>query len=214
MKKRKITGAVFMLLPIASLFIFYSCYYDYGLDTTNLDVVGTFYDRNYNFSNVNTYFLADSIVHGSGIGSSHDNEVLSKVNDELTGLGWTRRFPGGSDTADVTVLIGATSSTTTVAYYNDWWSYWGWYGGWSYYPSYGYGSGWGWGYPYYTTSYYTYTTGTIIITLTDPRTGVTGTQTLPVQWLVTINGLLDGSGVSGRINTALDQAFSQSPYLK
>ena len=213
MGNRRIIGAMFILLPFVSV-VFYSCYYDYGLDTNNLDVVGTFYDKTYDFSQVNTYFMPDSIVHSSDLSGQYDAQVLAKVVDELNALGWTRLFPGGNDTADITMLIGATSSTQTVAYYNDWWSYWGWYGGWGYYPSYGYGSGWGYYYPSYTTSYYTYTTGSLILTLTDPRTGNTGTQELPVQWLCVINGLLDGSNISGRINTGIDQAFTQSPYLR
>jgi hypothetical protein len=214
MKRRSIIGAIFILLPVVST-VFYSCYYDYGLDTTNLDVVSTFYDNGYSFSNVNSYFLADSVVHDSQISNNYDDQILTKVESELNALGWTRLYPGGNDTADVTVLISALSTTTTVAYYNDWYSYWGWYGGWGYYPSYGYGAGWSWYYPYYPTySYYSYTTGTIIITLTDPRTGNTAEQKLPVQWLCVINGLLDGVNVSSRINTTIDQAFTQSPYLR
>jgi hypothetical protein len=212
MKPRRIKGAIFILLPIAALLMFSSCYYDYGLDETNLDVVSTFYDQGYNFSQVNTYFMPDSVVHASSDPGTYDSQILSKLQEELNALGWTRLYPGGTDTADVVVLVGATTQLQTITYYNDWWSYWGWYGGWGYYPTYGYGSGWGWYYPSYTTTY-TYQTGTILITLTDPTTGDPATQQLPVQWLCLVNGLLDGSSISTRINTTLTQAFNQSPYL-
>lgn len=212
MKSKRFKRAASLLLPIASLFIFYSCYYDYDLESGNLDVVSTFYDNGYDFSQVHSYFMPDSVVHASSDPGTYDSQILSKMQDKLNALGWTRLYPGGTDTADVVVLIGATTQLQTVTYYNDWWSYWGWYGGWGYYPYYGYGGGWGWYYPSYTTTY-TYQTGTILVTLTDPTTGNTTTQQLPVQWFCIINGLLDGSNVSARINTTIDQAFSQSPYL-
>ena len=39
---------------------------------------------------------------------------------------------------------------------------------------------------------------------------------VPVAWLATINGLLQGSdqGTISRINTTIDQAYAQSPYLE
>jgi hypothetical protein len=90
--------------------------------------------------------------------------------------------------------------------------YWG-----GYYPGFGWGWGGGWYYPpgwggYW--SYYSYTTGTAIINLADYDSyEESGGEYIELEWDALIDGLLSGVSAS-KIDDLVDQAFSQSPYLK
>ena len=112
---------------------------------------------------------------------------------------------------DVVVLVGATASSEW--YYDDWYPYWGWWGGWGYW---GYwGAGWGGYYPAGTMDY-AYTTGTLLVAMTDPGAANTEDKTIPVYWFGAINGVLDDTKANllSRVEDAVDQMFKQSPYLK
>jgi len=122
----------------------------------------------------------------------------------MTDLGY-QRVEIGATNVDL-LLLPASWETTTISYWYDYW-YW-WWGG--YYP------GWGWGgyYPYYPPVYVTsYTTGSLVMNMMD-RTQM-GTNGNPIlQWTGLINGVLTNTYDAGRVNTAIDKAFDQSPYLK
>ncbi len=110
-----------------------------------------------------------------------------------------------SEGADL-LLLPASWETTTVTVWYDYW-YW-WYGG--YYP------GWGWGgyYPYYPpVSVTSYTTGTLMMNLID-KTEVGANGNPVTQWNAIINGVLTYTYDASRINTGIDKAFDQSPYLQ
>jgi len=94
-------------------------------------------------------------------------------------------------------------------FYWDSWAYYDpfFYDPWYYGPSWSFSMGWGWGYP----SVSSYTTGTLVMTLiADGEDYIDPTRV----WTGAINGLLSGSYNSTRVNNAIDQAFTQSPYLK
>jgi hypothetical protein len=116
----------------------------------------------------------------------------------MTALGWTR-VPLDNPTPPDLLLTPASWETTTVYYWYDYW-YW-WYGG--YYPY--------WGYP--PVYYSSYTTGTLLMNLIDPE--IEGANGNPInQWSGAINGILTYSYNASRVNTAIDKAFTISPYLK
>ncbi|MBV6479432.1 MAG: hypothetical protein HGGPFJEG_02205 [Ignavibacteria bacterium] len=198
MKKLKKFLIGTMLIYIAAFpIVISSCYYDYGLDTDNYDVVATFYDKDYNFQNVHTYYLSDSVVKigDQSITSQYDNQIIQNLETNLNNLGWTRTYDRLA--ADVNVRSGVTTSTYVV--YDGgsgcYWDYWGY--SWCY-PDYGYS--------------YTYTTGTIAILMTDPD--VTTGGSLPAQWNALLNGLTGTGNAGSRITTAINKAFAQSPYLR
>lgn len=179
--------------------IFSSCYYDYGIDAANSEVVGTLYNNQYNFAAVTHYNLADSVIKlGSGLPNTYDAQIISQMRSQLNGLGWIET----NDTAGagmIAVGAGITSSTVVVSEGYDYWGYYGY--GW-YYPSYGYG---------YT---YTYTTGTLIMLMADLNLA-DGTRA-PVQWSGVVNAAVgQGTPTTTLITTGITQAFSraQSPYL-
>lgn len=182
--------------------------------TDELDLVLTTYDKSYVFPNSNAkYAIPDKIPMITGdlaqgetpkfLDAATAKVILDQVNSNMTKLGYTQ----ATTDADVVVTVAALEVTTTTVYCNDWY-----YGGWwGYYPGYpGYG---GCYYP----SAYSYSTGTVLISMIDDK-GEDGNPETPVRgvWGAGINGLLESSSSSNneRIAKGIDKAFAQSPYLK
>jgi len=110
----------------------------------------------------------------------------------MTALGWTET----DDPAVADLVLFPAVWTNTTIYY--------WYNNWCWYYYY---CGWGWGYP----SASSYTTGTLLMTLVaDGDDYIEPTRV----WTGAINGLLSGAYSTSRVTRGIDQAFTQSPYLK
>ncbi len=182
-------------LPLLLLVILPSCYTDYGLDTSNYDVVVTLYDNQYNFQTVVKYYYADTLVIGNDIDASYKTAINNNLRANLNNLGWQSAATIAE--ADIVISAGVTSTTTLVSSGGGcYWDYWGYY--WCY-PTYGYD--------------YSYTTGSLFILMNDRRTAVNNANNNP-EWVGAINGLADQGNVVQRIGTTINKAFSQSPYLK
>jgi hypothetical protein len=192
---------------LATLIVVLSGCYPQGPEyIDDLDVVITDYEDGYDFGSGTTYSLPTRIVKITGDMTDGDDPefipdatatlILAQIEKNMTELGWQKV----QVEADPDVLLTpAAWETTTIVYYYDYWSWW--YGG--YYPYWGY-------YPGYASSY---TTGTLLMRMIDPE--VIGANGNPVaQWTGAINGILTYAYNANRINTAIDRAFDQSPYLK
>lgn len=190
-------------------FIFYlsialvmaSCYpggTEYYEDT---DVVYTDYDDKFDFSSKGVYAIPDKIVKVQGdvaegeepefVKEPYNTQMLNQIMSNMTAMGWdTVANPANADL----VLLPAVWTNTTIYY---------WYNNWCWYYYYCYG----WGYP----SASSYTTGTLLLTLVaDGDDYIEPTRV----WTGAVNGLLSGSYNTTRVTKAIDQAFTQSPYLK
>ena len=214
MKTKKKNLIVLFSLLILSSFILYSCYPDYGLTTTDYDTVITLYDKDANFKKP-TYAMPDTVVHlveegtpEEDIDRSKDALILSTVVSNMTSLGYERvPVDTTAEAPGYVLLVGVTSAENYgVVSYPGWgyWGGWGWYGG--YYPYYP-----GWGYTYT----YSYTTGTIFMTMIDPDKRDDDNLVAAV-WGARLNGVISNSSsinVSSRITTRINDAFNQSPYL-
>jgi len=180
-----------------------SCYPEGAEYYSDLDIVYTDYDDQFDFASMGTYAIPDKIVKlGGDLGEGEEPEfvqepyntqMLGKMEANMSALGWTKT----EDPANADLVLFPAVWTNTTIYY--WYDYWCWYN-----PYY---CGWGWGYP--TVS--SYTTGTLLMTLTAD--GEDYIEPLQV-WTAAANGLLSGSYDAPRVNKAIDQAFEQSPYLK
>jgi hypothetical protein len=180
-----------------------SCYPEGAEYYSDLDLVYTDYDDQFNFAALGTYSIPDKIVKLEGdladgedpefVQEPYNTQILQKIEGNMSALGWTKT----EDPANADLVLFPAVWTNTTIYY--WYDYWCWY-----YPYY---CGWGWGYP----SVSSYTTGTLLMTLT-----VDGEDYIEPSrvWLAAANGLLSGSVDITRVNKAIDQAFTQSPYLK
>jgi hypothetical protein len=206
MKKiKQIKLLLIILLFGATSVVVTSCYPDYGLTTSDYDVVTTFKNDATDFQTYRTCFIPDSIkkiLDGGkieGNGGQYDQQVLKEIENQMIANGY--QIDNNPTTADV-VLYVATTSSKTYTYYPGWWGgYYGWY-----YPWYGYGG-----------VYYSYTTGSLFIDMVDrdkfdPDKKITGTI-----WVGVVNGLLDNSSsieIKTRVVNSIDKMFEQSPYLK
>lgn len=199
-RKNFLTGCSFFFLSIILVNSF-SCYYDYGLNTENADVVVTLYDKNYNFNNVTKYYFVDSVAHfgGQPYTRAYDDLLKSTIISNLNNLGWTR-VTDTSGSGVIVVGVGVTTTDNVVVNGGyAWWDYWGY--DWYYPPD------------AYIINGYSFTTGTVAILMTDLQKR-SGTK-LPLQWTGVINGLyVDGGSTSQRITSLVNQAFIQSPYLR
>jgi hypothetical protein len=184
------------------------------------DIVVTIRDDAVDFGSFSTYAMPDTVLHLSSeagdniidLSREYDELILDLVTDNMASAGYIREMDPQANGADLVLLVGAVGTERTDYWYGGgWWGYWGWYPGWGY-PGYpGYGPGWGWGYPPYLGST-TFEQGGIVLTLLDP-TGENGNQEIPVIWGGVTRGLLSQAGSGTRITQAINQMFSQSPYL-
>jgi len=207
-------GNTFRIFLIVALGIVFaaglSCYRDYGLTTADYDMVLTLADPNAVFSNYSTYALPDTVIHPVPDGETDDltrvfdSQIISDVARNMDALGYTRVT---DSTFSVLVLLSAVKSDWQVSGYypGGYWGWYPWYPGGGYYPGYpGYG---------YT---YSFSTGSILITMIDPDKWNPDSAPDGPVWGGTLNGLLGDTraGASTRIRNGINQAFAQSPYLK
>jgi hypothetical protein len=174
------------------------------------DVVYTTYDERFTFNTKETYAMPDMIVMDVEIDNGDTTyeympdkfakPIFDKIIENMTALGYDQ--VDIDESPDLLLTPAAISSTTYFySYWYDWW-----------YGCY-YGCGWGWYYPpYYTVS--SYTTGSLIITLTDPNAAadspINRSQTV---WISAANGLVSYAYDITRVTRSIDQSFRQSPYL-
>ncbi len=173
-----------------------------------LDIAYSNFDKNFDFVSRGTYSMPDKIVKITGdtnkppeyVKDIYGIPILAQIDKNMQALGWTKVT--ANTTEDIQLLPGSWSSTTII--------YGGYYGGYYcwYYPYY---CGGGWYYPYTYTS--SYTTGTLVMNMTDPK-NESADGSRRVAWTGAINGVLSGSYDINRITKGIDQAFKQSPYLK
>lgn len=193
--------------------LLWGCYPGGADYTDELDVVYTTYSKTYDFQSKGTYARPDKIV----VDAEKDNDgnwvpeymvqpaadqILAMIDENMEAYGWTKveNNEDGTLSQDADVLLMPSLITSTTYYYSYWYDWWygGWYGGW-----------YGWYYPpSYTVS--SLTTGSMIITISEPADNV-GTEAV---WLGVGNGVYTGAYDFNRVEKAIDQAFEQSPYLK
>jgi hypothetical protein len=204
MKKR-----TFQIALLLGGLLLWGCYPDGPDYTEDLDLVVSHHNPDYDFVAQTTYAMPAKIVKITGniadgetpeyIPDAVATQILNRISQNMEALGWQK--VGVNSNPDV-FLFPASWETTTVVYWYDYW-YW-WYGG--YYP--------GWGGGYYPPVYYdSYTTGTLIMMITDPAEVGGNGNPIP-QWTGAINGLLTNKFDANRVMPLIDQAFDQSSYLK
>jgi hypothetical protein len=193
--------------------IFGGCFPFGPEDVSDFDIVATLYNENYNFRQVTSFAMPDSIAHitdgsTSNISRQYDQIILDQVASNMQALGYERELDPETNGADVLVTVSITNSSYNVYAGGGYSNYWGWYGG------YGYESGYGYSYPGYGGTNYEVRTGTLIIQIIDPN-NPDANNNLPTQWIGLVNGLTDDTAfnVRTRLVNTINQCFVQSPYL-
>ena len=171
-----------------------------------LDLVLTTHNESFDFGTPTTFALPNKIPKVTGaivegeepeyLTDQQADLILDRIRTNMIDRGYVETdVPAEADL----LIMPATISSTTVVVYCDYWSgYWDWW----YYPGYG-GC-------YYPTGY-TYTTGSVIITMQTTSPSSTGVNV----WGAVVNGLLEDTkaSIEARVEKGIDQAFLQSPYL-
>jgi hypothetical protein len=158
-----------------------------------------------------TFALPDTVVALPGYGTidhAADQDIVAHIREHFVTLGWTEvREPG--DLPHVLIVVGAMRATEVGVSY----SYW--YGAWGAMPYWGSTAdpSWTWGAPVAAVPY-TYEVGTLLVTMVDLRTPHSETKRVPVLWVAAVNGVLTDAAFLPRAVTGIDQAFTQSPYLR
>jgi hypothetical protein len=207
MKKKKLLLTI-MLLAFTSVLVT-SCYQDYGLTSSDYDIVATFKEDANDFqaykTNDATFFMSPSIKRlTDNIGGitdqpgPYDTQILAEIERQMIANGYTK--VDSLQQPDVFISVGVTSSENVVYYPGYWGGYYGWY-----YPWYGYG-----GYAY------SYTTGSLFVTMIDLNKYDEGNKISGAVWAGALNGMLEDSdaNILARTLSSIDKMFEQSPYLK
>lgn len=205
--------AVF-LLPVLS-----GCYPEGAEYTEDLDLVYTNYSNQFDFASRKTYSIPDSVIKITGdvfndpdgdgkptfLSATYAVPIIAQIKKDMAANGWT--LVDKNANPDV-VILTSSMTTTNIYYYYDWWYWDWWYPGWY---------DWGWYYPgYYYPAYVSgYRSGSVFFQMVDHKATLTA-DNVPVVWSAIINGLAEGSttDITTRIQTSIDKAFAQSPYLK
>lgn len=181
---------------------------------SNEQVVATDRDLAANFSSYSTYFISDTVSvvannpNDSILTGALAQQMVSAVKTNMNSRGYT--FVARTASPDLGFRLTVIKDVTRTAVCGGWWDGW-----WGYYPP------WYWGYPgggyYYPwCTSYTYTVGTSTLYLFDIK-NANGNHNLRALWGMTAFGVFSTTNnqTNAELTTkAINQAFSQSPYIK
>ena len=191
-----------------------ACYPERASQPNDYASITTVYDTLFSFGSAVTFYVPDSVVHLGGtddISHVYDSLIVARTAANMVAAGYTRI----TDTllawqADLTLHPVVTVSENFDYTEGDWCEIWDWA-----YP--GICTGWIPDYPGDVIGY-TYTTGTIFLSMADLSAGVPPDVTRPpVVWIAGINGVISGnssSALAQSIADGIDQAFDQSFYIR
>ena len=188
-----------------------------------LDLVVAVRDPATDFAALRTFAMPDTIVHLSEVVTSiedvpisraHDAEILRLVAENFEARGYVRETNPRVNRPDFIVLVGAVASEHFVAYASyPWYDWWGFYPGFAYYS--GFSADYGVFYPWAgTVGGYAWRQGTVIVDAIDARVVDTTAKRVRSMWVGALNGVLNDSNASARLESGIDDMFTLSPYLR
>jgi hypothetical protein len=208
----------FKLFSIAlAIFAFASCSQnpEESLSTEDSDVVVTLYSDTTDFTRYATFSIVDSVLTIDDDGNrvrvlgSAEETMINTIVKEMEKKGYTKVDTIASPDLFID-LATLTMTTTGTVWYPGYWGG-GYYGGCWYYPC------WGGSYPGYGGGGYTYEyeTGSVVIDVFSQKGELNDKELVFVPWNVYLQGILSSSTLTNhsRIQTNIERAFSQSPYL-
>src|SRR6476659_1102673 len=202
----------YFLVPILSL-AFFAC--RKTPDTSELTVnfvVQTAKEPGADFSIYKTYYISDTIARRSTdpndtlwVGGDA-KQLVDAVKSNMNARGYTF-VPTNHSRPDLGLgLTVLKDLNITVMYPGYWWGYWGGcYWGYCGYPPY---------YPYYGPVVYSVPTGTIVLDMIDLKNAAAN-EKLYVPWASVMSGGLGYTNDDLQLGVdAINQAFTQSPYIQ
>jgi len=201
-----------LLVALAALMA--ACYPGGPEDLGDIGLVMTWDNPETDYSGLMTYAMPDTVLPLSNpdddssepLDRKYDSLILDTIAAEMEKRGFARELDPENNKPDVVVQVGASQNDAYLLF-----TYWG-------YPGYGY-PGYGWGYP--TTGVYKFKQGSIFFNMTDyrnvdPDDPGDDDEIVDVMWISALNGALTGTGSNPSVGipTGVQQAFTQSPYIK
>ena len=198
-----------------SLVIFFSCRKAPDLGKLSVDfVVQTSKEPDADFSSYKTYYISDTIAlkttdpNDSLWFDDDAKQLVAAVKSNMNARGYTLVSSGHANPELGLGLTAIKDLNIGVIYPGWWWGYWG-------------GCYWGYcGYPPYYPWYggggivYSVPTGTIILDMIDLKNAAAN-EKLYVPWGSVMSGGLGYTGDDVQLGVqAIDQSFSQSPYIQ
>ena len=182
-----------------------------NLSTEESRIYITNHDSTINFSNYQTFSIADSVavIDGnqvSGQFNATDQAFVTAVKNKMQQLGYT--LLDKKDHPDLGISVSRIINTSTgVINYNDYWNDYGGY----YDPFYWGYSGYGYGVPSWGFATYQVKEGLLSIDMVDLKNASTNNNQIKVLW----NGMIRGSGIFDTATAAsqVSALFDQSSYL-
>lgn len=214
MQKTRYGGALLLAAAVAVA----ACYPGDPTDISDFDTVTTLFDGGADWGSFQTYVLPDTIIHvvaedqdSLPISRAYDQDILDLVRLRIEDYGYVAQANPETNPADVVFLVSVAASENWYGWISDPCGPWGWWPGWGPYPP--------WGGCWYPPSIGVarVNTGTLFVEMVDPNSPVVEQDSvIPIYWTAAMNGLLGGSAASAasRLNTNINQAFDQSPYLQ
>jgi hypothetical protein len=184
-------------------------------------VVRTVRDPSFNFAPLRTFAMPDTVAHlvpqtGTPLVVSRefDRTVLDQVKANLLARGYTQVTTPQTVAPDFLVLVGATAATNYDLFVTSaWYPYYGYYSGLGWYAP-GFSADWTIAYPFYTSVGVTaYDRGSFLVTIVPTVTVNPLAKQISAEWAGTATALLDGGISKSDVQAAIDQMFTQSPYL-
>lgn len=202
------------LAPLAAVFlvVFASCYPNGPQSVEDYDAIVTAVDPDADFSKLLTFTLADTVVSitnpdqgGKEHDRSYDPDILEQVRTNMVARGF-QEMPNADENnpPDIVVLVGVATWKNYDAY-----SSYPIYGGWGWWGGYGYYAPW-----YGSTVVYSYRVGTLMVFMIDGKNLDVANEIVRLLWAGAANGLIDGGRTKSDVLAAIDQMFTQSPYLE
>jgi hypothetical protein len=185
-------------------------------ELSNEQVVATDRDLAAKFSDYSTYFISDSV---SVVANDPKDSILTgplalqmvnAVKTNMNARGYTFR-PRAQGLADLGLRLTVIKDITRTAVCGGWWDGW-----WGYYPPWYWGCYYCGGYYYPWCTSYTYTIGTSTLYIFDVK-NQGANHNLRALWGGTMFGVFSTTNNQTNADlttTAINQAFSQSPYIK
>jgi hypothetical protein len=203
---------MYFFIPILSL-AFFAC--RKTPDTSELSVnfvVQTAKEPNADFSSYKTYYISDTVAkittdRNDSLWVGNDaKQLVDAVKSNMNARGYTFVATSHSSTDLGLGLTVLKDLNITVMYPGYWWGYWGGcYWGYCGYPPY---------YPYYGPVVYSVPTGTIVLDMIDLK-NASANEKLYVPWSSVMSGGLGYTSDDLQLGVdAINQAFTQSPYIQ
>lgn len=187
-----------------------ACRFDTYDNIQELDTVFTARRPSQDFQAFKKYALLDDVFDLSGlvedaveVDHSFDAVILNAIERNVGARGFERIADPNAPEIDLTFAAGVVAQNNWVLA--------------GYYPWYGY-PGWYWYYPPVVVPV-SYPVGTVVVAAfrpVDAKVDDSGRTVVPLLWASAMAGVLstNASDTTARINSSIDQAFAQSPYLQ